>query len=227
MDVHFIYQKFLRYFRAKRKRLFYRLINPSPGWRILDVGGYHWFWHRMACRNPITCLNSNIPKLEGILPARFNYVQADGRSLPYGKDVFEIVFSNSVIEHLGNFEDQQRFAAEIRRVGKSYWVQTPNRWFPVEPHLIGLFIHYLPQRIQRRLIRWSTIWGIVTRPTQRKIDDFIFEVRLLTEVEMKALFPDAMILCESFFGLKKSLIAVKAIEDSRARLANDGHYHKN
>lgn len=129
------------------------------------------------------------------------------------------MFSNSVIEHLGHYEDQKRFAAEIRRVGKSYWVQTLNRWFPVEPHLISPLIHYLPKRIQKRLIRWFTIWGLVTRPTNEQVSGFLSEVRLLTEREIRDLFPDAKIVVNRFLGFKKSLIAVKA--EIKANKAGD------
>lgn len=129
--------------------------------------------------------------------------------MPYRSGQFGLAFSNSVIEHVGGWEDQRRFAAEIRRVGRSYWVQTPNRWFPVEPHLIGVFIHFLPFRIQRKLVRWFTVWGWVNKPSQQQIDDFIRDTRLLTEREMRALFPDAQIYYERvLFLFKKSFIAV-------------------
>ncbi|CAN2048094.1 Class I SAM-dependent methyltransferase [Candidatus Magnetomoraceae bacterium gMMP-1] len=209
MNIHSIYSPFIRYFRSKRHQRFVQEMNPKLSYRILDVGGYHWFWKGMKCRNAITLLNPDIPELfESLLP-QFSYIQGNGRDLPFGENQYDIVFSNSVIEHLGLYEGQKRFATEVRRVGKSYWVQTPNHWFPVEPHLISPLIHYFPKRIQKRLIRWFTIWGLVTRPTKEQINDFISEVRLLTEGEMKELFPDARIVAERFLCFKKSFIAVK------------------
>ena len=209
MNIHSIYRPFLNFFRSRRKRLFHLLMKPTSNQKILDVGGYHWFWSQMECQNPITCLNLHIPQLPKSLSAQFSYVQGDGRHLPYDNAEYDIVFSNSVIEHLGNYENQKRFAAEIRRVGKSYWVQTPNRWFLVEPHLVTPLIHYLPKAAQKYLLRWCTVWGLVTRPTPDQIDTFLSEVRLLTEREMQELFPDARILSERFLGFKKSFIAVK------------------
>jgi len=47
---------------------------------------------------------------------------------------FDLVFSNSVIEHVGDFERMRQFVHEARRVAKSYWIQTPSKWFPIEPH---------------------------------------------------------------------------------------------
>jgi hypothetical protein len=222
MNIHSLYNFFLPHFRKRRKRLFHRLIRLNPTNKILDVGGYHWFWLRMDCSNLVTCLNLDIPHLSESPPAQFTYVQGDGRCLPYRDGEFEIVFSNSVIEHLGTYDNQKRFAMEIQRVGKSYWVQTPNRWFPVEPHLIALLVHYLPKRIQKHLLRWFTPWGLVARPTKTQVVGFLSEVRLLTEKDLRDLFPEAKIHVERFLGLKKSLIAVKTEPMANNRKDTDG-----
>ena len=66
--------------------------------------------------------------------------------LPFGDGSFDFVFSNSAIEHLRTPERQRRFAVEVARVGKRYCVQTPNRWFPLESHLLTPWVHYLPKR---------------------------------------------------------------------------------
>ena len=209
MNIHAVYKHPSRYFRSRRKELFHRVMQPSPRQTIMDVGGYHWFWETMGCSNPITCLNLNVPNVNRPLPSQFTYVQGDGRSLPFEDNEYDIVFSNSVIEHVGSFGDQKRFAAEIRRVGKSCWVQTPNRRFFVEPHLATPFIHFLPKTLQRRMLRRWTVWGIVARPTRLQVDAFLSEVRLLSEHEMRELFPGADILSERFLGFKKSFVAVK------------------
>lgn len=132
----------------------------------------------------------------------------DGRKLPFKDQAFDLVYSNSVIEHLGTWENQQAFAAECKRAGRSYYIQTPNRWFPIEPHYIAFFVHWLPRRIRRRILRHFTLWGWLTRPTQADCDAVIAEIRLLTHKELQALFPEATIWRERVFGLTKSLIAV-------------------
>ena len=208
MKMHSLFSPFHRYFRSKRMQLMKQTMHLDPEQMILDVGGAHRYWEGMECQNKVTCLNIRIPKLAEELPQQFKYVQADARYLPFGDFMFDIVFSNSVIEHLHHFEDQKQFAAEIKRVGKSYWVQTPNRRFPIEPHYVGLFIHYLPKRIQRHLVRWFTIWGLFVRPSKDQINSLVAEVRLMTEREMRMLFPDAQIHAERFFGLKKSFVAI-------------------
>ena len=114
-----------------------------------------------------------------------------------------------MIEHVGNFDEQRKFSEEIRRVGKAYWVQTPNRWFFVEPHLMTPLIHYLSQGLQKKLLRYFTIWGLVTKPSRDQIDIFLRTTRLLTEKELKQLFPDGTFYREKFFGFTKSFVVYK------------------
>lgn len=137
----------------------------------------------------------------------FKWIVADGRRLPFKDKSIDIAFSNSVIEHLGNIKSQSDFAKEIMRVSKNFWVQTPDKSFPVEPHLITPFVHWLPLKLQKILLRNFTIWGIVTRPSKEDVNTFLDEVRLLTYKEFKSLFPVASIIRERFAGLSKSLIA--------------------
>ena len=87
-------------------------------------------------------------------------VRGDACYLPHVDRGFDIAFSNSVIEHLGEYESQRRFAEEIRRVGRKVWVQTPARWFLVEPHFLTVGIHWLPRSVQRRTLRWLSVAGL-------------------------------------------------------------------
>ena len=88
-------------------------------------------------------------------------------------------------------------------------MQTPNKWFFSDPHTVGAFVHWLPKRWQRKLIRWCSFWGLVDRPSQAKVDALLEEINLLSEAQMRALFPDATILKERFLGMTKSIIAVR------------------
>jgi hypothetical protein len=123
------------------------------------------------------------------------------------------VFSNSVIEHVGNSFRQEQFAKEIARVGVRYFVQTPNRWFPVEHHLLMPLVHFLPRQWQQRLVRKFTIWDWVARPRPDQrvffIEHYLRDIRLLDGRAMRRLFPDARLIRERFLGFTKSLIAVR------------------
>jgi len=144
-------------------------------------------------------------------------VGGDGCVLPFRDKSFDIVFSNSVIEHVGDRERQSSFASEVRRVGRAYWVQTPNYWYPVEPHLLTPIIHWLPCSIQSTLVRRrGTVWEWLERPTPDRRDyylqHFLNDIRLLRPAQLHLLFPDAQIVRERSLGLTKSIVAVRVPE---------------
>jgi SAM-dependent methyltransferase len=136
---------------------------------------------------------------------RFQQIEADATELPFPDNTFDIAFSNSVIEHLGTWENQQAFAREARRVARKLWIQTPARSFPIEAHLLAPYIQYLPKKLQHRLARW-TPRGLLNPGVVHGIVD---EVRLLTFKEISKLFPDCRILRERLLGVTKSYIAVR------------------
>jgi len=78
---------------------------------------------------------------------KYTYVLGDGTNLKYADREFDIAYSNSVIEHLSAYKNQQKFANEMRRVGQKVWCQTPARWFFIEPHYITPFIHFFSKRM--------------------------------------------------------------------------------
>lgn len=185
--------------------MFFEYFKPDRQSRVLDLGGLPGTWRGYGDFKVV---------LVNLLPhpttdSRFVNIEGNVLRVPLEGRTFDIVFSNSVIEHLGNWENQQTFASEVKRMGSKYWIQTPARWFPIEPHLIAPFVHYLPRRLQRHLIRWFTVWGWINRPSPEKVQAFLDEVRLLTYSEMKTLFSDAKIIREQFLGLTKSYIALK------------------
>jgi hypothetical protein len=96
------------------------------------------------------------------------------------------VFSNSVIEHVPNHES---FAKELQRVGRKYYVQTPNKAFPFEPHVLTPLVNYLPKRWQKKVFRNFTLWGLLSRPNQQFVNNMVDEISLLNPAEMRKLFP--------------------------------------
>ena len=115
-----------------------------------------------------------------------------------------------MIEHVGTWDNQLRFAAETRRVGKRLWIQTPAREFFIEPHYIAPFVHWLPKSIRRHMLRYFTVWGWVNRPSKDEIDAMIAEIRLISYKEFKQLYPDCRIKVERFLWVfPKSYVAYR------------------
>jgi Methyltransferase domain len=203
----------MRRFRARRMQQFVARFAVTDQTRILDVGGTPANWQLTDVWPRVTLLN--MPRGQERSEDGFTFVSGDGCQLPFRDQSFEIVFSNSVIEHVGSTEQQRRFADEIRRVGRGYWVQTPNRYFPLEPHLLTPFVHWLPRNLQRAWVTKWTIWDWIERPSHDRreyyIHHFLEDIQLLSASELAALFPEAEILQERSFGWTKSLIAVKSI----------------
>jgi len=188
--------------RQRRYQLFLDLCHVRPEEKILDVGaGGGNALERFNTTNPIVAVDL-APKANGsyLEAPNVTVAVADGTALPYGDGEFPIIFSNSVIEHVPK-ELQPRFAAEVGRVGRRYFVQTPNRYFPIEPHYQLPLFQFLPRNAQRWLNRHFTLgW---------REKGFWEDVQLLSARDMKRLFPDAEIHRERYFGLTKSLMAVR------------------
>lgn len=190
---------------------FMQAMKPQPSDKILDVGGNIYNWALTNCKSELTLLNIKFPDGEVSSPnLNASYVIGDGTDLQYGDGTYDICFSNSVIEHVGTHEQQRRFAEEIRRVGKKIWIQTPAKGFFFEPHYVTPFVHWMPRSAQKKILRNFSIWGLITRPSQEYVDDFVDQTRLLTFREFKELFPDCLILKERFFFMAKSYIAVRS-----------------
>jgi ubiquinone/menaquinone biosynthesis C-methylase UbiE len=183
--------------------------RPTPATTILDIGGTPFNWRLIEVPARVVLLNVIVPPDDGTLPENVSWAEGDGCDLPYRDAEFDICFSNSTIEHLHSFENQQRFAAEVGRVSRSYYVQTPARSFPLEPHWLGFFVHWLPLAWQKRIVRRFTFYGLVMKPTAAQIDALLDEYRLLSYRELRELFPDAEIRRERFMLLTKSYVAVR------------------
>jgi hypothetical protein len=186
--------------------LFEKLVQPHPEMTVLDVGGFPDFWAPLKKSRPnLTIINLDVTPSES---PGMRVLKGDGCALDFPDKSFDLVFSNSVIEHVGDYARQQIFAREALRVGRKIWIQTPARSFPIEPHFMTPIIHWLPRPWQRRMIRNLTVWGWLTRPDQAAADAFLNDIRLLDEPEMRALFPTHQLFREKCLGVTKSYIAM-------------------
>ena len=205
-------EPFRYHFCKRRMRKFQLSVRPAPEESILDVGGSIDFWLLFPpvgkCVDLLIVYRVQWPQ-ETAPDYCFRIIQADGHYLPFKNREYEIIFSNSTIEHVQTWANQKRFAEELRRVGNALWVQTPSRSFFFDSHYMTPFIHYFPKSIRRLLLRNFTLWGWLYRPEPKIVEASIEEHRLLSYREMKELFPDCKILKERFLFFTKSYIAYR------------------
>jgi Methyltransferase domain len=203
-------QSVSRRLRGKRFAFFEQLIAPLvKPLRVLDVGGTEDFWQSLGYGNRddmwVTLLNVTACSTSS---PQFVSIAGDARDLSqFKRREFDVVFSNSVIEHVGDFADQKRMADEVQRVGKRYFVQTPNRYFPIEPHFLFPWFQFLPEAVQIGLLgrfRLGTYDIVTDRDYAREL---VREIRLLSLGEFSRLFPVANIYRERLLGLTKSFVA--------------------
>jgi len=177
---------------------------------ILDIGGRPQYWEMMTAdlafdqRLHITLLNVEV---QLVAHPFYTAVVGDGRAIPQFADKqFDIVFSNSTIEHMGNLADQIQMANEVMRLGKQYYVQTPNRYFPIEPHFVFPMFQFLPIKLRVCLLQHYALgWYARIRDRQEAIRE-VSSIRLLGRKELMRLFPGAEIFEERFYGLVKSFV---------------------
>lgn len=209
-------------FRLARFEAINRLIETLLAGRetltILDVGGRAEYWNMLAPhlreKVHVTLLNYGDELAlfsehvaEGL---RFTNVAGNACNMPqYADGSFDLVHSNSVVEHVGSYANMFDFADEIRRVGRAYYVQTPNYWFPVDPHSAFPFLHWLPDPIRMRVVTRFNV-GVTRRVDQRGAAMRLDGTKMIGRTFFRALFPDAVHTSERLaFVFVKSLIATR------------------
>ena len=187
---------------------FIETFTPKQSDLILDIGGTAFNWNLINYKHPLTLLNLSIPSNADKLSKKFSCVAGDGTNMKYKDKQFDIVFSNSVIEHVGTFENQVKFAKEVCRVGKRLWIQTPAKEFFFEPHYLTPFVHWLPKSWQKKILKFS-LWALVAKASTDFINNSVENTRLLTFAECKKLFPQCRIRKERFLLMTKSYVIEK------------------
>lgn len=207
--------------RARRSSLLIRQlsrVHASAGKvSVIDVGGTRNYWNAL----PEDALNAfdvhvtvvNLPgESHPENDERFSYVDGDGCDLHWVSDQqFDIAHSNSVLEHVGQWNRMKSFAGEIRRVAHGYVVQTPYFWFPVEPHFMAPGFHWLPESVRAKLLMRLPLGHSGKAETLDAAIARVQSAQLVDAVAFRTLFPDATIGFERVLGMPKSLIAVRNV----------------
>jgi SAM-dependent methyltransferase len=198
------------YVRQKMFQTFMEYFQPGPEVTILDIGvtsddsfrESNYFEQLYPYPHRITCVGTEDGShLEARYPGLTYRRVQPGQPLPFVAASFDIVFSNAVIEHVGSRVAQAAFVRELCRVGKAFFITTPNRWFPVEHHSGLPLLHFLPASLYR-----SLLGGTRYRYWAREE-----HLNMLTEAGLAALFPPdspAAIRRIRLAGLCSNLVAV-------------------
>jgi ubiquinone/menaquinone biosynthesis C-methylase UbiE len=203
-------------FRRKRFRYFTELLQNDPlPVKILDVGGTENFWVQMgiyANKNYlITVLNIDVQQT--LTKENLTFIQGNAADLSkFGDKEFDIVFSNSVIEHIPKDTERQKMANEIIRTGKKYFVQTPNYFFPFEPHFLFPCFQFLPKFIKIFMLKNFNMGWFKKCGSAAETESLLETNRLLKFAELRSYFPAATIIHEKFMLMTKSLIATGRVE---------------
>jgi hypothetical protein len=210
------------WFRTRRDVRLKKLIASTPRkgefLRIIDIGGSMAYWDRLG----IDFLRSqkvrvdilNLYDTEFYRSADdheiFAFIVGDARSTGLPDMGYDLCHSNSVIEHVGLWRDFEAFAREVLRLAPVYYVQTPNFWFPIDPHYWRFpAIHWLPRPVRVRLLQIFPLAHAGRAPDYRTACEFADAARLLNRAQMACLFPDADLQAERLLLLAKSWIAIR------------------
>ena len=180
--------------------------------RILDIGGTRNYWEALRPHWEGRDFDITIVNLSGDEgeDGRYHLRRGDGCAMTGHKDnSFDLVHSNSVIEHVGRWPQMKAMAREVRRLAPHYYVQTPNLWFALEPHYRSLFFAWLPDatRAAKLTRRRHGFRGSFADYGAAMAD--VHSVNLLDARGMRALFPDGQLIRERVLGFTKSLVMVR------------------
>jgi hypothetical protein len=198
--------------RLRRWETFRNAFPTIEKLRLLDLGGTVETWQRAAVRpRHVTVLNLFEPGEsddDWIVPVTGDACQAADALAKAGVDTsFDVVFSNSLIEHVGGHARRSELARQVHELAPRHWVQTPYRYFPLEPHWLFPGMQFMPAAAR---VKIAMHWPLAhTRPTSiDQARDDVLWTELIGVTEMRGYFPTSNILQERLLGVTKSLIAV-------------------
>lgn len=204
-------------FRKNRFNLLLSILNKlHKPVKILDIGGTSVFWQMMDvellddCELHLVNIQPDLHKRCSTNSdfCRFSSFIGDGRDLScFDDQTFDLVFSNSVIEHVGCYEEQLKFANETKRVGRLFFVQTPNKYFPIEPHYHFPFFQFFSVETKAYMHKRFALGWAEKAETDELAMMQARSVNLLSKKELRKLFPGSLIIEEKFLFFTKSLIS--------------------
>jgi hypothetical protein len=194
--------------RRNRAQWFVDTMGIWPNMKIVDLGGAPRIWQHVTTPLNITMINLefsdfDIASIDQAKQHQFAFVKGDACDVGEPSNSFDLVFSNSVIEHVGDARKRAAFAKEARRLAPKYWIQTPAKSFPIEAHNGMPFWWYYPESVRRSL---KDKW----RKSLPAWTEMIDGTTVVEKPELKLLFPEASMISERVLGMVKSNIAYRA-----------------
>lgn len=197
--------------RMQRWEMFSNAFPTIEKLRVLDVGGTVEAWRRAPVKpRHVTVLNLFEPGESddnSITPVTGDACNAaDELARANVETNFDLVFSNSLIEHVGGHAARSRVAGQVHRLAEHHWVQTPYRYFPLEPHWLFPGMQFMPTAARVQIARY---WPLLRAANAENAIHMVLWTDLIGVTEMRDYFPNSTILHERVLGMTKSLIAVK------------------
>jgi SAM-dependent methyltransferase len=212
--------------RAAKFRILSHLIDGLPSPNVLDLGGQIDSVSPLLRVLPegasVTVLNLAVEHLDRIrrIHPGMRVVAGDGCRLPFPDGSFDLVYCNAVIEHLRSAEAQFQMAREIQRIGRAWFVTTPNRWFPFEFHTRLPLVSWLPASLMHRAAHVCS-YDHMRQRYATGIDQS--ELRLLSARPLRRMFPTARIVKNRITIWPETLIAYGRAGATSKEHATEGH----
>jgi hypothetical protein len=192
--------------RLRRYEEVRRRFPNLPDMRVLDLGGTAVSWRNSGLRaSSITLVN--LDHLEEPDEPWMDVIRTDACLGGFGQ--FDLVFSNSLMEHVGGHSRRQQFADVVQESAPSWWIQTPYRYFPIEPHWLFPGFQFLPFRTRVTICQHWDIGHMSALKDRSEAAELVASVELISASELRAYFPSSEIWFERITGLPKSLVAIK------------------
>ena len=204
-------------FRAKRferiKLIIGAIAKAKGQCSIIDLGGRPEYWQVLGDQfleeKNVQIKSLNLGGQEKFSHPRFEQIVGSACDVPFADMSFDLCHSNSVIEHVGDWINMERFAKETMRLAPNYYVQCPYFWFPIEPHFSVPFFHWFPENMRARALLKKKHGFQDSIDSMNVAMTYVQDARLLDKAQMRALFSDGELYEERFLGLVKSLMMIR------------------
>jgi hypothetical protein len=199
-----------QYFRSRRWAELNRRFPDLADMRVIDLGGYYWNWVSAPVQpKNVVVVNLDTKRFPGE-PSWVESVTADACELPAEifERAFDLVYSNSLLEHVGGYSRRKALADAVHRLAPHHWVQTPARYCPIEPHWLFPGFQFLPAHLRLEAARRWPFSPTYRRSDLEDLTEEVLGIELVSNTEMRHLFPTSDLYMERLVGIPKSVTAV-------------------